>query len=81
MKKAKLSELRDALVKLCESHVEIANSEVLIASECGYADAFIASPVILYRYIDGIDRIHILTDDDRDIDNINNIVKYTAREE
>ena len=78
---ATLSELRDALILLCNCNPEIANRRVAIASECGYAGAYISSPVVLYRYIGDTDLIHIYTDDDRDIDDVIDVVKYSVREE
>jgi len=63
-----LAELRDALVAFCEQHPEFADEAVSIHSECGYAGAYIAYPVTLYKG-KAHRSVSIYTDDDWDIEN------------
>ncbi len=75
MRVSTLAELRDALVAFCEQHPEFADEAVSVHSECGYAGAYIAYPVTLYK-----EKVHetvsIYTDDDLDIENDDDFVVY-----
>ena len=60
-----LKELTDSLNKLCTTHPELQNRIVAVATESGYAGAYINSPVTLYtRNNSENNTINIFTDDD-----------------
>lgn len=63
-----LKELTESLVKICEKHPELLDSEVTVATECGYSGASIQNPLILYKIARsnelGFNSVHIMTTDD-----------------
>ena len=63
MRVSTLAALRDALVAFCEQHPEFADEAVSVHSECGYAGAYIAYPVTLYKG-KAHKSVSIFTDDD-----------------
>lgn len=75
MRVSTLAELRDALVAFCEQHPELADKAVSVYSECGYAGAYIAYPVTLYKE-KAYESVSIYTDDDWDIENDDDVAVY-----
>ena len=75
MRVSTLAELRDALIAFCEQHPEFANEAVSVHSECGYAGAYIAYPVTLYKGKDH-KSVSIYTDDYWDIENDDDFTVY-----
>ena len=75
MRRSTLTELRDALVAFCEQHPELADGAVSVHSECGYAGAYIAYPVTLYKE-KADESVSIYTDDDWDIENDDDVAVY-----
>lgn len=75
MRRSTLAELRDALVAFCEQHPELADEAVSVHSECGYAGAYIAYPVTLYKE-KADESVGIYTDDDWNIENDDDFTVY-----
>ena len=75
-KSATLSELIDSLTKLLNKYPELADKKVSISTEYGYSNAEIASPVELYGFTTSDSIIHILTNDDIDVNKQCNINSY-----
>lgn len=75
MRRSTLAELRDALVTFCEQYPELADETVSAYSECGYAGAYIAYPVTLYKE-KARESVSIYTDDDWDIENDDDVTVY-----
>lgn len=73
-----LKELTESLVKICEKHPELLDSEVIVATECGYSGANIQKPLIFYRSVRedelNVNSIHLKTTDDVDFDSENFIL-------
>ena len=76
-KRATLAELRDALISLCDRYPEVADRKVGVNTDCGYAGAYITSPIKLYGYVGDKDAISIYSDDDLDLEHSKNIVCYS----
>ena len=77
---ATLSELSDSLIKFLNKYPELADRKVSISAECGYSTTGIASPIQLYEFTTSDSIIHILTNDDIDINNNLNAVAYSLDE-
>jgi hypothetical protein len=77
LKRATLAELRDALILLCERYPEIADRNVIVSTDSGYAGAHITSPIRLYEYVGGREDINIYSNDDLDLEHSKNIVCYS----
>lgn len=77
LKRATLAELRNALILLCERYPEIADRNVIVSTDSGYAGAHITSPIRLYEYVGSREDINIYSNDDIDLEYKENIVCYS----
>lgn len=76
-KRATLAELRDALISLCDRYPKVADMKVGVNTDCGYAGAYINSPIKLYGRVGDEEEINIYSDDDIDLEHHENIVCYS----